>query len=317
MIPFKTGVIDDRVDDRDFIYEDLVGGGEPFDWNKGYDVEEEISDKLGKETKLKVENQGRSLSCVGQGISKYAEVLNVFDESILRDFSAKDIYQPIRHPNGCAMISNGMKWLVEHGVEEEQYVQSYDNGKPPTEAFMASQVARNEERAKQFRALSYLTTTHNDIDYLAMMIRDNHGIVSSYIGSNKGWTSKILTKPTSQDFSHCVYFGKAKLIDGVKRVIFLNSGGEAIGDRGWQAMGKDYFGYLKNIWTVRDLLTNNKKMKLIREKGRPETFAVINGQNYYIGNTDTFNDLEAEGHADWSKVEEVEEPIQINGIITR
>ncbi|MFA6897203.1 MAG: hypothetical protein WCQ96_02880 [Patescibacteria group bacterium] len=252
--PFLSGVVDDKPDMRNYLYEERVGAGEPFDWNKGYDVEEEA------EVNLKVETQNGSLSCVGQGWSKYAEVLNFFDEGIMRNFSAKDIYSHIRLPGGCAMVGDGAKWMVEHGVEEEANVPSYMNGYPPTEAFMAETVARNEERARRFRALSYLTTTHNDIDFLAMMLRDNHGLVSSYIGSNSGWTARILTRPTSEDFGHCVYFGKAKIINGKKYVGFLNSGGEKIGEKGWQWMGEDYFGFLKNIWTLRDLINNEKTM---------------------------------------------------------
>jgi hypothetical protein len=257
---FKTGVVDDKPDIRNYLYEEKVGGGEPFDWGKGYDVEDEISERIGKPTKLKTESQNGSLSCVGQGWSKYSEVLNVFDEGVLRDFSAKDVYSHIFLPGGCATVGDGAKWIVEHGIEEEVNVPSYMGGKAPTEEFMEQVVARNEERARKFRALSYLTTTHNDIDFLAMIIRDNHGMVSSYIGSNSGWTSKILLPPKTQDFGHCTYFGKAKLINGVKRIALKNSGGDRIGENGWQWMGADYFGYLKNIWTLRDLITNQENM---------------------------------------------------------
>lgn len=63
------------------------------------------------------------------------------------------------------------------------------------------------------------------------------------------------------------------------------------------------------------LINNYKQMKLIRERGRKETYIVINGKNYYIRNTDTFNDLNAEKLADWGNVEEVDTPVEINGVI--
>ena len=252
--PFSTGVIDDTPDTRNYLYEEKVGAGEPFNWNKGFDVEEEMG------VKLKVESQNGSLSCVGQGMSKYAEVLNFFDEGVLRDFSSKDIYSHIRFPDGCAMIADAVKWLIERGVENEKDVPSYDRGKTPTEAFMAITVERNEERARNFRALSYLTTGRRDIDYVAELIRDNHGLVSSYSGSNSGWADTILTAPKTLDFGHCVYFGKAKRINGKKYIGLLNSGGERIGDKGWQWMGEDYYRFLNNMWVVRDLVTNEKNM---------------------------------------------------------
>lgn len=70
---------------------------------------------------------------------------------------------------------------------------------------------------------------------------------------------------------------------------------------------------IKDDWAIN--LINQKKMKLIRERGRKETYIVINGKNYYIRNTDTFNDLNAEKLADWGNVEEVDGPIEIQGII--
>jgi len=254
LMPFKTGVVDDPGDPRDYKYEELVGAGEPFDWEKGYDVEEEMG------ASLKRESQNGSLSCVGQGIAKYAEVLNFFDEGILRDFSAKDIYSNIRLPQGCALISEGVKWLVNHGVEEESNIPSYDRGKPPTEAYMADKVARNEDRALRFRAKSYLTTTHNDIDYLAMMIRDNHGLVTSYEGDNYNWSAKFMTPPKKPTFSHCVYIKGAKMINGKKYILVLNSGGTKVGENGVQYMPEEYFGYLKNIWVIRDLITKEENM---------------------------------------------------------
>ncbi len=43
---FRPGCIKDTVDERDFLYEEKVGAGEPFDWSKGYDIEEEMGVKL-------------------------------------------------------------------------------------------------------------------------------------------------------------------------------------------------------------------------------------------------------------------------------
>lgn len=303
--PFQSGVIDDRIDDRDLIYEDLVGAGEPFDWERGYDVEEEISQVMKDITKLFIESQNGSLSCVGQGIKRYGEVLNVFDEGVLRRFSAKDIYSNVRLEGGCAMIADGMKWLVNHGVEEEKYIPSYDNGKAPSEAFMAQKVARNEERARQFRALSYLRCTHNDIDFLAGVIRDNHGLVTSYEGDSYNWSAKFMTPPKKVTFSHCVYAGKAKMINGKKYIGICNSGGTKVGDNGWQWMGEDYFGHLKNIWTVRDLITNKKQtMKIIGDKRDKKQYAQgADGKIHWLFSPALLNAFHNDGTIDKNQVE--------------
>ena len=59
----------------------------------------------------------------------------------------------------------------------------------------------------------------------------------------------------------------------------------------------------------------NNTMKLIREKGRRETFAVINEKNYYIRNTDTFEDLQTDGYVNWKNVKELDYKIRIDGVI--
>ena len=66
---------------------------------------------------------------------------------------------------------------------------------------------------------------------------------------------------------------------------------------------------------AKNLISNNKEMKLIREKGRRETFVVINGKNYYIRNVETFEDLQSDGHVDWKKVKIVYYAIRIDGVI--
>ena len=71
---------------------------------------------------------------------------------------------------------------------------------------------------------------------------------------------------------------------------------------------------IKDDW-AQNLISNNKEMKLIREKGRRETFAVINGKNYYIRNVETFEDLQSDGHINWEDVEEVNYAIRIDGVI--
>lgn len=66
---------------------------------------------------------------------------------------------------------------------------------------------------------------------------------------------------------------------------------------------------------AKNLISNNKKMKLIRKKGLRETFVILNGKNYYIRNVATFEDLQSDGYINWKDVKEVDYDIRIDGVI--
>jgi hypothetical protein len=106
----KGAIRQDNPDPRNFKLEAILGVGSltPFDWNKGFSVE----DKAGK---LKVEHQGTSSSCVAQAWSKYQEALNLI-EGVKEDLSAKDLYSRIFQPASGAYIMDGGKLLVKRGV---------------------------------------------------------------------------------------------------------------------------------------------------------------------------------------------------------
>ena len=65
------GCIPDTPDPRDVLYHHtLIGAPVPFDWNAGFDVEKKLN------IKIKIKNQDRSMSCVGQGNSYLAATVN-------------------------------------------------------------------------------------------------------------------------------------------------------------------------------------------------------------------------------------------------
>jgi len=307
---FGKGCFPDTPDDRDYIIENILGWPEPFNWDKGFDIEEKVG-------MIKVESQGKSLSCVGQAWSYYAQILEMIETGAFTDLSAKDIYSRIFFEGGGATLRDGAKLLKSRGVAKETSNPSYMNGKPPTEAFMRELIGGNENEAKKFAVKSFATTTHNSIDYMASYIRDHHGLVSGVIGDNDGWRigrDGMVLPPTSKDWGHALYFGKAKLINGEKCLGFINSWSDEWGNYGWGWLKANYFGSLFGLWTLIDLPNNNKKMELIKEKDRPETYAVINGKHYYIKRK-AFDDFLAEGLVKWEDIKETNQKIAIDGVI--
>jgi len=102
-------------------------------------------------------------------------------------------------------------------------------------------------------------------------IRDNYGVVMGFDGENNGtWHSTHPQTPSKRAWSHCIYGGKAKLIDGKKYVGFLNSWGEDVGEDGWQWFGEEWFkdGWTSNIWTMTDK-PNTFRTKLLDKDGKP------------------------------------------------
>ena len=68
-------------DDRDYKWSNVGSAIEPFDWEKGYDVEEELG------FKIPVKNQGQSKSCGGQAFAYYAQVLEYFMTGTFEEIS--------------------------------------------------------------------------------------------------------------------------------------------------------------------------------------------------------------------------------------
>lgn len=247
---FNPGAFPDRPDARDFKYEDVVFGAPVVDWDKGYDIETELG------ITLKVESQNSSLSCVGQSFSKYAEVLNIVEEKKFIDLSAKSVYERIYLPSGGAYLRDGAAAVVK-GINEEIDVPSYENGQPPSENYMRSQTLTPElsEKAKKYSAKEYRSLGGTVLDYFALAIKDNFGVVTGVNGDNKGWTDWIVNKPTSVDWGHAIFLkGFGKDSRG-KYLNFINSWGVNWGQNGRGRIYAEEYDMANNsfgIWTLVD-----------------------------------------------------------------
>lgn len=243
-----TGAIKDTPDIRDFQYADVGMSLPPFDWEKGYDVE----DVIGR--KLKVKDQNGSGSCGGQAWSYYGEVLDPDNE----EKSAKFIYaHTFVKPAGSAGRTN-CNLVIDKGWGDEDKTPSYDNGLPPEEEFMQRKSDITKEAfidALLDKGLSY-ANVYSNVDSIAQAIANNKGCIIGITGKNNGtWTTKFPLPPTIVDnscWNHWVYVGKAKMIDGKKYIGFINSWGERVGENGWQWITEDYIksNLVWSVWTM-------------------------------------------------------------------
>jgi hypothetical protein len=243
---FASGAFRDKFDSRDKKY--LAMASLPMDWQKGYDIETELSIILKAPAfKLSAKDQNGSSSCGGQAFSTYAQVLEAVFTKTFEERSAKYIYAQTFVPGGGSYGRDCCKVLKSQGVARETFLTSYENGNAPSEKFMERSQdigidARND--AKNSKILTY-KNVNPDIESVAQAIRDNRGVVLGITGENNGtWLSAFPKPPQSNpntEWRHWIYAGKAKLINGKKHIGVLNSWGKNCGENGWQWVGEDYF----------------------------------------------------------------------------
>ena len=254
-----TGGIPSEKDKRDFQWDKIAVGmaSAPFDWSIGFDIEA----KLG--VKIPVKDQNGSYSCGGQAMATYEAVLNAIADGKLEERSAKFIYAQVHYPDGGSTGRDLMDNACNEGFGLESLTSSYQNGLPPTEAFMIRREDITQEAfeyAKKERGLSYATISTTDIDSIAQAIRDNNGALIGVCGQNgKGWsTSAFPGVPTRTDWRHWIYAGGAKIINGKKYIKIINSWGNKVGEVGWQWICEEYF-TSGNCFEARTLVYNVDK----------------------------------------------------------
>lgn len=238
-----TGGIISPTDERDLKWGTHLGmGAVPFSWSLGYDVFPKLPNGG-----LHIKDQDGSGSCGGQAFSYYAEVLDAIATKSQEIRSAKYIYEQTNvPPQGGSYARDNADILVNQGCAKESVCTSYDQGNPPSEAFMISKTITDEMRAdaalskEAFYAFVPLT-----IDDCAQAVANNYGAVILIRGINNGtWLSKFPQSEllTDQHWGHFLYVAGALLINGKKYLKCVNSWGEnGVGENGIQYIDEKFF----------------------------------------------------------------------------
>jgi len=266
-------------DGRDIVLGDIPYIPDPNapTWEVGFNNE----DKYGK---LKREHQGSSLSCVGQGWSKYVEMLNKIYSGIFKDLSAKDVYSQIYLDNGGAYIRDGAKICVDPGVCEEKYLSSYLlDGSYPTETFMRVRTILNEtlynNSRNKFKALRFVhlnlsnpigprVIKDEDWETIRQIIWQFGGFVSGYKG-------------------HCMYVAGYGLVNGKKTIYFINSYGEG-SDREWNEETSDAFYDVTFLYFMENTPPKIDMYRVIRVKDKDDQYIVVDNDVYKIPDVETW-----------------------------
>lgn len=237
MVPLNPGGIEDRVDNRDFLWEEVGHGAAAFDWDTGYDIEAELG------RTIPVKDQNGSLSCGGQAWSYLGQILEAAATGTMEERSAKYVYAQTYQAGGGSTGRDNAKIFAEQGIAREATCASYEAGLPPTETFMRrgqdiSESARQD--AKFAKAYPYIQVGTN-IENIAQAIRDTQGVILLINGQDNGtWLSAFPKPPTNVAWRHWIYAGKAKLLNGKRNIKCLNSWGN-VGENGWQWLDESWF----------------------------------------------------------------------------
>lgn len=272
----------------------------PFDWNKGYDIEEELG------FLLPVKDQGQSSSCVGQGAATYSFVQNALElkpiygsqlQSAVPELSAKSIYAPIALFTGGAFMGDAFKQIKHVGVNKEEDVPSYVDNQPLSESDMKdlSWVRSYETlKAQNYQLKEYrFIYERQSIDLIAQTIAECGGcLLGLFMDDLNSWMSPFPNVAQYRMYSHLGYGGKVKLINGKKYIGFLNSWGLDVGHFGWQWLPEEYFtsGMVHSAGAMIDK-PNTTWVKFFDNNGKPRAFPTYMAKSikYMLGRGSVLN----------------------------
>lgn len=211
----------------------------------------------------RIKNQNGSGSCVAQACAYYAEVLNFKETKQWVNLSPKFVYsQTHQNPTG-SYIKDAMGCIRSKGICEEIYLPSYDNGNPPSDAFMQRRediTADAYENAFTYIAKSYVTWDNTKLEKYKRAIIEGSGCVVASWGNNYCWgigmTNGMVLLPAYRSqmvWQHGIYL--IGYNDEKKEFKFINSWGLDWGFSGYGYLPYEYVtqGYVSNPMTMIDM----------------------------------------------------------------
>lgn len=246
----RQGLNPDAPDQRDFLYSDLFGSSDGIDinWNQGFNVFQAAG------IPALTYDQGQSFSCVAQATAAHLRVWHkrLVGEDI--DFSRKFIYAQINAGvSGGSSLREGVSLVASLGDCRESHLPSYENGQPPSEAYMLSREGLTPElinEARPFDQFSYrvIPGQTTQIDIFAHAIRYQCGVVGGFVTTIPGWTIPVVRPPLPGETksNHAVFLSGYGMYEGRKCLFTKNSWGDRYTItsgpwRGYQAIPEDYF----------------------------------------------------------------------------
>lgn len=321
------GALPSPEDTRDHLF--AAPPGISFDWDLGFDIEmllgyrdtvsdEEFWGKYGREgwglqrykeirdicvtkgiqpRRLLPNNQNGSGSCVGQSTTKYSSIINHIRTRAWTDQSARDMYSAVTVGYG-AYIRTAMDRLIKIGVASEELVSSYENGQPPSEAFMHIKPQETPEVAASRARL--ISTSYNQVvnsgnwmDDAAWAMLLNFGLVAGLNVSDQQWGSEY-PQLGNVVGGHAILGGKAVRENGKNYIAFLNSWGDGVGRQGWQKLGNEYFtapGWVFEIWTAINKLPGMDRLMGYKTVKNPTVYVYVGSTLVPISSWQTFTKL--------------------------
>lgn len=274
----------------------------PIDWSTPFDVEQGFT--------LAQRNQDGSSSCTAQATAYYCEVLNHLDNNVVENYSARFNYSQTYAPGGGAYIWKAMSIPIKIGLAGADSVPDGNS----TEAEMIDQSLNGTARIEA-KALLYAQLTNNkNIDELANIVKDYHGFVTGFNGSNDMFDSKgVASIPTNPTWGHAVYIcGYVTLPDGRKALKFKNSWGGTWGDAGYGYFPEEFIasGHFYDAYvyaTVQDIDPLSMSLPLARDPKDPiqgRVYALLETKKVkcWIPNPATLNSGNGDLWGGWDKI---------------
>jgi len=320
----SQGLIQDKEDNRDFKYTDLLGGENEVDWEKGFNVYEDLGlNQISYD-------QGPSMSCVGQATAMHFRCWHKKLVNEDQDFSRRFIYSQISAGLGAgASLRDGVRLVSTLGDCKESSLPSYEKNKPPSEEFMFSKAGITSEvlgEALPFDRFTYrvIPGYTTNINVFAHAIQNNNGAVGGFTGTNGGWCRPVIEAPKvgEKKWGHAVFLSGFGVYEGKKCLFTPNSWGGRYTIKegrwkGFQAIPEDYFlageqtavglipgAYVFNAWVLvpDEKLTPNQKLmdflkknegRLVQDVEQSGGFALVKNGKLLVASKDRVAELVA------------------------